>query len=59
MTADITVLQQTYNGQLKVLFRVTGDDCGDTSIDDRFFKILDEIVGENAISKIKEQHESN
>ena len=29
MTADITVLQATYNGQIKALFRATGEDCGD------------------------------
>ena len=34
---------------------MTGDYCCDTSIDDRFFKILEEIVGENAMSKFKEE----
>jgi hypothetical protein len=42
MTADITVLQQTYNGQLKVLCRATGYDCGGTSVDDRFCNMLED-----------------
>lgn len=55
MTADITVLQTTYNDQLKELCRVTGDDCGGTSVDDRFFKMLDEIAGGKVISELKEK----
>jgi molecular chaperone DnaK (HSP70) len=55
MRADITVLQQTYNGQLKVLCRVTGDDCGGTSVDDRFCNMLEEIVGGNVIAEFKRQ----
>ena len=54
MTADITVLQATYNGQLKELCRVSGDDCVGTSVDDRFLKILEEIAGEKVISEFKE-----
>ena len=55
MTADITVLQQTFYGQLKVLCRVTGDDCGGTSVDDRVLKIIEEIAGEKVISEFKEK----
>ena len=55
MTADITVLEQTLYGQLKVLCRAIGDDCGDTSVVDRFLKIIEEIAGENVISEIKEK----
>ena len=55
MTADITVLQTTYNGQLKELCRVSGDDCGGTSVDDRFLKILEEIAREKVISEFKEK----
>ena len=55
IAADITVLQTTYNGQLKELCRVTGDDCGGTSVDDRFFKMLDEIAGGKLISELKEK----
>jgi molecular chaperone DnaK (HSP70) len=55
MTADITVLQQTCNGQLKVLCRATGDDCGGTSVDDRFCNMLEEIVGGNVIAECKRQ----
>ena len=47
MTADITVLQQTYNGQLKELYKVTGDDCGGTSVNDRLCKMLEEIIWGN------------
>ena len=54
IAADITVLQTTYNGQLKELCRVTGDDCSGTSVDDRFFKMLDEIAGGKLISELKE-----
>jgi hypothetical protein len=53
--ADITVLQTTYNGQHKELCRVSGDDCGGTSVDDRFLKILEEIAREKVISEIKEK----
>ena len=56
MTADITVLQQTYNGKLKELFRTTRDDCGGASVDDRFFKVLEEIVEGNVISAFKEKY---
>ena len=52
-TADVTVLQQTYNGQLKELCKATGDDCGGTSVDGRFCKMLEEIVGGNVITKTK------
>jgi hypothetical protein len=55
MTADITVLQQIYNGQLKELCRATRDDCGGTSVDDGFCKMLEEIVGGNVITKVKKQ----
>ena len=54
-TADVTVLQQTYNGQLKELCKVTGDDCGGTSVDGRFCRMLEEIVGGNVITKVKRQ----
>ena len=53
MTADITVLQQTYNGQLKVLCRATGDDCGGTSVDDRLCNMLEEIVGKKVTTESK------
>ena len=51
MTADITVLQQNYNGKLKELFSATGDDCGGTSVDDRFCKMLEEIFGRNVTTE--------
>ena len=54
-TADVTVLQQTYNGQLKELCKATGDDCGGTSVDVIFCKMLEEIVGGNVITKVKRQ----
>ena len=54
-TADVTVLQQTYNGQLKELCKATGDDCGGTSVDVIFCKMLVEIVGGNVITKVKRQ----
>jgi len=54
MTADITVLQQNYNCKLKELFRATEDDCGGASVDDRFYKMLEEIVGRNVIAELKE-----
>jgi len=56
MPADITVLQPTYNGQLKVLCRATGDDCSGASLDDRFCKMLEEIVGRNVIAELKEKN---
>ena len=59
MTADITVLQQTYNGQPKVLCRATGTDCGDTSIENRFCKMLEGIVGGNVIAKVKRKDTEN
>ena len=53
MIAYITVLQQNYNGQLNVLCRATGDDCGDASVIDRFCNMLEEIVGGNVIAELK------
>ena len=55
VTADITVLRTTYNGQLKVLCSTTGDDCGGASVDDRFCNVLEEIVGGNVIAELKRQ----
>ena len=56
MTADITVLQQTYNGQLEVLCRATGDDCGGTSVDDSLCNMLEEIVGKKVTTESKREH---
>ena len=53
-TPDITVHEKASNGQLKELCRTTGNDCGGTSIDARFFKVLQEIAGEKVISEFKE-----
>jgi hypothetical protein len=47
--ADITVHEKASNGQLKELCRATGNDCGGTSIDARFFKVLQEIAGEKVL----------
>ena len=55
MTADITVLQATYNGRLKALCWETRDDCGRTSFDDRFCRMLEEIVGGNVIAELKRE----
>jgi hypothetical protein len=55
-TADITVHEKASNGQLKELCRATGNDCGSTSIDARFFKVLQEIVGEKLLSELKENY---
>jgi hypothetical protein len=53
--AYITVLQQNYNGQLNVLCRATGDDCGGASVTDRFCNMLEEIIGGNVIAELKKQ----
>jgi hypothetical protein len=42
-TADITVHEKASNGQLKELCRATGNNCGGTSIDARFFKVLQDV----------------
>ena len=42
------------NGQLKEVCRVTGNVCGGTSIDARFFKVLQEVPGEKVIPEFKE-----
>ena len=42
--------------QLKELCRATGNDCGGTPIDARFFKVLQEIAGEKVISEFKENN---
>ena len=55
-TADITVHEKASNDQLKELCRATGNDCGGTSIDARFFKLLQEIAGEKVISEFKEKN---
>ena len=54
--AYITVLRQTYDGQLKTLCRATADDCGGASVDDRFCNMLEDIFGENAIAELKRQY---
>jgi molecular chaperone DnaK (HSP70) len=38
---------------------VTRDDCGGTSVDDEFCKMLEEIVGGNVITKVKGQDPSD
>jgi hypothetical protein len=37
------------------LCRATRDDCGGTSVDDGFCKMVEEIVGGNVITKVKKQ----
>lgn len=53
-TADITVHRKAANGQLIEKHRATGNDCGGTSVDKRFFKILEDIVGESTLKSLRE-----
>ncbi|XP_076111559.1 heat shock 70 kDa protein 12A-like [Mytilus galloprovincialis] len=57
-TADITVHEKLANGQLKELCRATGNDCGGTSVDGRFFQMLVKIFGGPLMKKIKDEDPS-
>lgn len=54
-TADITVHRKAANGQLIEKHRATGNDCGGTSVDTRFFKMFAEIVGDQMMRSLKEE----
>lgn len=57
-TADITVHEKLTNGQLKELCRATGNDCGGTSVDGRFFQMLVKIFGGPVMKRIKDEDPS-
>ncbi|XP_071141784.1 heat shock 70 kDa protein 12B-like [Mytilus edulis] len=54
-TADITVHEKTKDGRLKELHRASGNDCGGTSVDGRFFQMLVKILGGPVMKKIKDE----
>ncbi|XP_076084481.1 heat shock 70 kDa protein 12B-like [Mytilus galloprovincialis] len=54
-TADITVHEKTKDGRLKELYRASGNDCGGTSVDGRFFQMLVKILGGPLMKKIKDE----
>ncbi|VDI82370.1 Hypothetical predicted protein [Mytilus galloprovincialis] len=54
-TADITVHQKAANCHLKEKHRAMGNDCGGTSIDKRFLKLLEKIVGDTVMKSLKEE----
>ncbi|XP_052085783.1 heat shock 70 kDa protein 12B-like [Mytilus californianus] len=57
-TADMTVHEKTKNGRLKELHRASGNDCGGTSVDGRFFQMLVKILGGPLMKKIKDEDPS-
>ncbi|CAG2190461.1 unnamed protein product [Mytilus edulis] len=52
-TADITVHEKTKYGRLKELHRASGNDCGGTSVDGRFFQMLVKILGGPVMKRLK------
>ncbi|CAG2238269.1 unnamed protein product [Mytilus edulis] len=54
-TADITVHEKAANGHLKEKHRAIGNDCGGTSIDRRFFKLFEEIIGKTTMDSLKKE----
>ncbi|CAG2242630.1 unnamed protein product [Mytilus edulis] len=54
-TADITVYQRAANGNFKEKHRASENNCGGTSIDHRFFKLLEEIFGRTIMNSLEEK----
>lgn len=57
-TADMTVHEKLKDGRLKELHRASGNDCGGTSVDGRFFQMLVRILGGPLMKKIKDKDQS-
>lgn len=51
----MTVHEKTEDGYLKELHRASGNDCGGTSVDGRFFQMLREILGGPLMKKLKKE----
>ncbi|CAG2199170.1 unnamed protein product [Mytilus edulis] len=54
-TADITVHEKVSNGHLKELSSATGNNCGGTSVDERFLQMFVDIFGRPVINALKEE----
>ncbi|XP_076111534.1 heat shock 70 kDa protein 12A-like [Mytilus galloprovincialis] len=57
-TADITVHEKVSNGLLKELSSATGNNCGGTSVDERFLQMFVDIFGRPVINALKEEDPS-
>ncbi|XP_076088281.1 heat shock 70 kDa protein 12B-like [Mytilus galloprovincialis] len=55
-TADITVHQKVEKDQLKEKHRATGNNCGGTSVDNRFFILLENIFGKSLMESLKKEN---
>lgn len=55
-TADITVHQKVEKDQLKEKHRATGNNCGGTSVDNRFLNLLEKICGKQMMGSLKKEY---
>ncbi|XP_052081987.1 heat shock 70 kDa protein 12A-like isoform X7 [Mytilus californianus] len=58
-TADLTVHEKVSNENLKELCSATGNDCGGTSVDERFLKMFVDIFGRPLMNALKEDDPSS
>ncbi|CAC5380207.1 unnamed protein product [Mytilus coruscus] len=58
-TADITVHEKVSNENLKELCSATGNDCGGTSVDERFFQMFVDMLGRPLMNALKEEEPSS
>ncbi|XP_052081952.1 heat shock 70 kDa protein 12A-like isoform X3 [Mytilus californianus] len=58
-TADITVHEKVSNEHLKELSSATGNNCGGTSVDERFLQIFVDIFGRPLMNALKEEDSSS
>lgn len=54
-TADITVHEKGLNGQLKEMYQASGNECGGTSVDKRFYELFIKILGEPIMTKLTKE----
>ncbi|CAC5396426.1 unnamed protein product [Mytilus coruscus] len=57
-TADITVHEKVSNEHLKELSSATGNNCGGTSVDERFLQMFVDIFGRPLMNALKEEDPS-
>ncbi|XP_063446045.1 heat shock 70 kDa protein 12A-like isoform X1 [Mytilus trossulus] len=57
-TADITVHEKVSNEHLKELSSATGNNCGGTSVDERFLQMFVDIFGRPVMNSLKEEDPS-
>ncbi|XP_076111510.1 heat shock 70 kDa protein 12A-like [Mytilus galloprovincialis] len=58
-TADLTVHEKVSNENLKELCSATGNNCGGTSVDERFLQMFVDIFGRPVMNSLKEEDPSS